>query len=376
MDAGLFDGQHRMTNEPYPGAFTSFRMPRSRSQYGYARSVGKYAAGLAASYARNKLYGPKRPSASAQGGRPAKRRKTIPYQRRTRRLAGRTTLEPQGNGRSFTHIGVKPSIVPKASLAALPMQHYVLNNGSETTCGVGVQQIISFGLGVSSDLQTAVGKLADATSTATQMFLMDMQHQLGLTNTSTYTAKVSIYDVIARHDIATGAVPNTPTAAWSTGITDELAAGAATNIGNTPFMSDMFTQFWEIKKITKFDLQPGGTHTHKLSLKPMQKLHSELLSNITGSIGGTTCYSVIVYQGQAGHDSTTKTQVSTAATGLDVIQELHYGFKFLQMNAAHYYKANNLVNNFTVGGQVAEIINEELGELQNAAGISATAGVY
>lgn len=333
----------------------------------------KYLGGLGVSYARRKFFGPKRPFAGAQGGRAYKRRR-VPYKRKS--LAGITKAEPQGNAKSYTTILTKQSIVPKALLDAVPMQHYLLNNGSESTCGVGVQQIISFGLGGSSDLLTAVGKLADATSTATQMFLIDMQHQLGITNTSTYTAKVCIYDILARHDTASGAVPNVPTTAWSTGITDELAAGAATNVGNTPFMSDMFTQFWDVKRITKFDLQPGGTHTHKLALHPMKKLHSELLNSITGGIAGITSYSMIVFQGQAGHDSTTKTQVSTAATGLDIVQELHYGFKFIQHNAAHYYKANNLVNNFTVGGQVAEIVNEELGELQNAAGLNPNAGVF
>lgn len=363
-----------MTNEPYPGAFNSFReRPRPRGRFEYFKSALAAGAKMGMrAYAGKRKRG--RDSRMQRSAAVVYRKSNY---RRRKSIAGVTRTEPQGNGRSITFIPVKPTFgVPKAILDAVPMQHYVLNNGSETTCGVGVQQIISFGLGVSADLQTAVGKLADATSTATQMFLLDMQHQLGITNTSTYTAKVAIYDVVARHDLASGAVPNIPTTAWSTGITDELAAGAATNVGNTPFMSDMFTQFWDVKKITKFDLQPGGTHTHKLSLMPHKKLHSELLSNVTGAIGGITCYSVIVYQGQAGHDSTTKTQVSTAATGLDVIQELHFGFKFIQHNAAHYYKANNLVNNFTVGGQVAEIINEELGELQNAAGISATAGVF
>lgn len=166
MDPGLFT-DHRMTNEPYPGAFASFRPPRGKYDYFKAAAAG------AGKYIARKYYGKRK---RGREGNPhsskAKVYRKTGYTRKFRRknITGVTRAEPQGNGRSFTHVPLKPSLVSTSLYDAVPMQHYLLNAGSESTCAVGVQQIVSFGLGGAADLLVAVHKIIDATSTADQMF--------------------------------------------------------------------------------------------------------------------------------------------------------------------------------------------------------------
>jgi hypothetical protein len=58
---------------------------------------------------------------------------------------------------------------------------------------------------------------------------------------------------------------------------------------------------------------------------------------------------------------------------LDIIQKKTYNVKYLLDNTTSYFRNISLPTSFTVG---AEVVNEELGELQNAAGINADIGAY
>jgi hypothetical protein len=329
------------------------------------RQKAAWAGGLgAASYQTFKNFrrGPPKAGPLASGYRAFKRRK--------RAARAFVASEPQ-DGKSFTRRGGK-CFVSRQVLAMAAPNVYVLNVGSEQTCGIGVQNNVSYVLGSTGDLNTIAQKVTDGVSTAGICYLESMSHNLKIVNTSTYNTNMTIRDLVPRRDIYTGAIAS-PEAAWATGIVDELAAGLATDIGAKPIMSDLFNQYFEVINTVKVHLRPGANHEHTVLSKACTKLQTEVVSRVTGTLKGLGIYTMITIEGGPAHDSTTKTTVSTSACGIDIVRALNYHFKFIVDNNVNYYRANNLTGTFAVGG---EIINEELGEVQNAAGLTATAGVY
>lgn len=330
-------------------------------------AIGGSAAGLGRTYQHMQRKSAIKRKMQRAGKQPAfKRRKTGPPR-------AATVIEPQGNSKGYTKLPTGKSWIATNVLEALANNHYTTNAGSQLTCGVGVQAVTYYSLGGASNLNSLATKVqVGSASTAEQMFLQSMTNNLQLRSAATYTSNVTIYDVVPRRDLYT-AVIGDPLTAWSTGIVDELAAGLYTDIGNTPIQSDLFNQFFKIVNTHKVEILPGGTYTHSVYSEPNIKLHSEVTSRVTSGLRNLTVYSMIVLSGGPAHDSTTKSQVSSSATALDIIQTVTYNVKYLLDNTTSYFRTINLPTSFTVG---PEVVNEELGELQNAAGITGTIGAY
>jgi hypothetical protein len=330
-------------------------------------AIGGAAAGLGRTYQHmQRKSAMKRKMQRAGATRAFKRRKTGPPK------AG-TIVEPQGNSKGYTKLPTGKSYIAKSVLDALANNHYVVNAGTQLTCGVGLQSATYYTMGNAPNLNTLANKVQVGTlSTAMQMFLQSMTQKLDIRSAATYTSNLTIYDLIPRRDCYT-AVIGDPLTAWSTGIVDELSTGLYTDVGNTPIQSDLFNQFFEIVNTHKVEILPGGTYTHSVYSEPNVKLHSEVTSRVTSALRKVTVFSLLVLSGGPAHDSTTKSQVSTSATALDIVQTVTYNVKYLLDNTTSYFRSNNLVSAFTVG---PEIVNEELGELQNAAGITGTIGAY
>lgn len=279
---------------------------------------------------------------------------------------------PQGDSSSYAHMYTHKSHVSKSTLAMFAPNHLVINNGQQLATTVGVQNAASYSFLTGTDLNTMVGKLISVGgTTAYNCYVSAAKQVLNIKSASTFSTKITIYDVIYRRDATANTA--TPAAAWTNGIGDELAGATLGDIGGTPYQSDLFNLFCKIQKVTVIELLPGTSHIHTTSAFPNKKIHHELLNNVTGNIMNLTCSALVVIQGGPGHDSTTKTQVTATGASVDILQDIHYDFTALADNSTNYYHTNNLVTSFTVG---AEVVNEELGELQNAAGITATAGVY
>lgn len=380
MDAGLFTNG-RMINEPYPGAYqriNEFYNPRPRRRPGdYVKAAGQYAAGLAMSAGRRYLYGPKRPYNGPQGGpRPYKRRRYTGSGRIAKamhRAHGSDYSIPQGNGRSTVLYPTGKLYLSKGLLQTLQPSHWVINAGQQITCAQAVQAITSFPVATCADLAVmATDVKVGTTSIAVSFLLEKVKQTISFTNSSTYQGIFTLYDCELRRDVYTGTNPVTPQAAWINGIVDELAAGAATNVGNKPYMSDLFNQFYKVIKTTNVELQPGANHVHTTIHKVNKKIHNEVVANVTTGMAGVTTFTMMVLASGPAHDSTTKTFVSLPGIGIDCVNTIAYDYKQLLNNTTFYKKTNNLTT-FAVG---PEVINEELGELQNAAGITAGGGIF
>lgn len=335
---------------------------------------GKYAAGLGASYARNKIFGPKRPYFGTQGGRPAKKRR-ISYSLWSRKRSNIET-EPQGNQKGEYVIYDTIQKLPVRITRDLPNNYWNINAGQQITCAIGQQSVTQLPFGHAGDLVTLMGIVSTNAGAVNQMFLQEMSQRLTMTNASTFSGKVTIYDVTSRRDVYTGTNNVDPATAWNSGLVRELAAGLSTDFGTIPQQSVMFNQFYKVmRKPVVVDLQPGATYTHVVRAYPKRIMNSEVVETTAiNGFKGVTVWTLIVLSGMPAHDSTTKTQVSTSGCSLDLVQAHDYVVKFLQSNSASYKRSIGLQQTaFTVG---PEVINEELGELQNAAGITGTAGVY
>jgi hypothetical protein len=331
-------------------------------------AIGGSAAGLGRTYQHMQRKSAIKRKMQRAAGKPraSKRRKTGPPS------AG-TVVEPQGNSKGYTKLPTGKCYIAKSVLDALANNHYVTNGGVQMTCGVGVQSGLALIMGNTTDLNSLASKVqVGSASTAEQMFLQSMTAELQIRSACTYTSNLTVYDIVPRRDCYT-AVIGDPLTAWSTGIVDELAAGLYTDIGSTPIQSDLFCQFFEIVNTHKVEILPGGTYTHKVYSEPNIKLHNEVLSRVTSAIRKVTVFTLLVLSGGPAHDSTTKTQVSSSAASLDIIQKKTYNVKYLLDNTTSYFRNISLPTSFTVG---AEVVNEELGELQNAAGINADIGAY
>jgi hypothetical protein len=365
--------------EPYPGAFTArdawtnadnpYRPMPARGRYEYfkaaAAGAGKYFA---------KRYGGKR-----KRGRDSNMTKSdaVVYRKgERRRRRNKVTHEPQGNGATFDSIPHN-SYIKRRPMNAFAPSHDTINGSFRLAAGVGVQQTTSSPLGTPTDLAVCAAKylaIAPGALLATgRMFLEKMSSNFTLNNQSNIAIKLVIRDVMARRDIPNIAGIANPESCWNTGLVDENAAGLASDVGVKPYESDIFNQYFKITREYTTDLQPGGNHRHTVTTKPNQFVHQEVINNVTNGFRNLTVWTMFTIVGYPAHDSTTKTQVSTGGVSLDVVFDRTYEFCFASANNVSYTRTNALVSAFTVG---EETMNEELGELQNAAGLTATIGAY
>lgn len=97
-----------------------------------------------------------------------------------------------------------------------------------------------------------------------------------LRNMGTDKVKMTLYDVVPRHDtLQTALYPIDPTVAWDQGFADEnlqaatgSTAASAAIVGSTPFGSEKFTELYRVLKVTKLSIEPGGEHTHTVTIRP------------------------------------------------------------------------------------------------------------
>lgn len=365
MDEGLFSGG-RMTNEPYPGAFNSFRRPKGRFEYfkAAAAGVGKYAA--------KKLSGKRKRSSHVPDY--SKRDNKI-YRKQAFKRRNKVKHEPQGNGSTFDVIPRK-SYNPRGPMNKFAPNHFTVNGSFRLAATFGLQQTTSSPLGTPTDLATCAAKylaIAPGALLPTgKMFLEKMSSEFMLNNQSNICIKLTIRDVMSRRDIPNIAGIANPETCWNTGLVDENAAGLASDVGVKPYESDIFNQYYDIVREYTTDLQPGANHRHTVTQAPNQFVHQEVINNVTNGFRKLTVWTMFTIVGYPAHDSTTKTSVSTGSVSIDVVFARNYEFCFASANNVSYTRTNAL-GTFAVG---EETMNEELGELQNAAGLTATIGAY
>lgn len=169
-------------------------------------------------------------------------------------------------------------------------------------------------------------------------------------------AYLIIYDIALRKDSSSSSSGD-PFQAWSQGITDEgSSAGVGlTYLGSTPFQSELFNQFMEVKQTTKVVLCGGGTHVHHVRLNPNRLVSAAYAQYTNIGIAGLTQFCMIEVHGPPANDKTTQTQVSSGKAVLNVLVDYEVTLKQLAKATPSVTYTNTLVSPFTVGEQVVAL---------------------
>lgn len=246
-------------------------------------------------------------------------------------------------------------------LKDLPLQKYYVNGSSQLTAAAGKQADASVCFEYNNVVLDYIrSQIANVTSGAvtsgvnggytTDVFHKSCKAELMMTNQGTGNIRVRIYDVLCRK--TTG---NDPAYDWHSGMAQvgNLSAGTGANadllVGMSPFDAPLFTEFWNVKKITEMILIGGQSHCHRIHIGKNEKQSGVVIEDyedtedLTYTRGWAHCQMVVAH-GLPYNDSTTHTQVSTGQVQLDMVWRQEYGFNLFQTSQ----RTNNIfVNNLT-----------------------------
>jgi hypothetical protein len=162
---------------------------------------------------------------------------------------------------------------------------------------------------------------------------------------------IIIYDIFARKDVSAAAL-SLPDQAWAQGNVDESSTNAYTFLGSTPWQSEAFNQYYEVKQVTNVVLGAGQTHVHKVRLNPRRLVNSAYAQYTPYGFRDLTYFCMIEFHGSPANDTTTQTQVSIGAGAVNVIVDQEHTFKIIAKQTPTISSAVGLLTAFTIGEQV------------------------
>lgn len=226
-------------------------------------------------------------------------------------------------------------------------QHFHVNASLRVEGLTGRQGVSQMELGLLTDLYAMIVTVPGYTDN-TQAFLDNVQTEWSFTNQSEATCYMDLYEVTPRYMSAIG---ETPSWAFNKGLVDAGigVAGAAT-LGAMPYMSPAFTTMFKIHKRYRLELAQGQTHRHFSKYQMGYKWNNQLYDIFAGGVAAaneaynprTTRFLMMVVSGQALNDSTTKTNVSTASTAVDIVAKTRYTWFYGEPSSTNYKFANFL----------------------------------
>lgn len=163
-----------------------------------------------------------------------------------------------------------------------------------------------------------------------KMFHKQCYGEVLMTNQTNDIAHVTLYDVIARHDINNTNYTD-PWSAWIQACADLAQVTAYSVVGANPFNYPGFTENYRVLKVTHLDLHTGGHHRHTFKVKAGQMFSAERLATMaTGSpslstLGNLSGFTMIVAHGYPLNNPANS--VTTTGTGkIDVVQKREYSY--------------------------------------------------
>lgn len=222
---------------------------------------------------------------------------------------------------------------------------HVRNAVYRSTKAAGEQGFFNWGYCFDkTDLNTMMNKLPNV-SVNSLLMLRGATVKAYMTNQHQSPVKVSIYDCICRRDNNN----DDPGTCFNTGISDQSGTSVGANEpGVTPYKSVYFNQFWKIGKVTTVTLDPGASHCHYVKAKVNKVIANQLLSKSGDQyFKGITSVPLVVHHGFPINDATYVSNVSLAATALDVTYTVIYDFTWDEhsnVSASHDYNFGAITN--------------------------------
>lgn len=227
--------------------------------------------------------------------------------------------------------------------------------GKQTLTRGAPQQIVSTIGKQNAALVMEAGGQADFNqlTTSTKVFRYVMETIRGETrfvNAELSNVSITIYDCIAKRDIANSSVDD-PMAAWIRGNTDQSLATNYQTIGSTPWQVEAFNTYYTVAKKTELVLGGGEMHTHAIHLKPNLKI-TGAYAGYTTTFKDATYFQIVVVKGQPANDTVTQTQVSVGRSAVNI--ENHFEIDYRQLANAQdvIMSTSSYPTSFTVAEQV------------------------
>lgn len=175
---------------------------------------------------------------------------------------------------------------------------------------------------------TGLSLIPGTPATNDRLVINFIKIRVAMRNMSTDKCFVKLYDCVPRHDqIVTATSPLDPASAWTQGLSDEsvtvplsgipTAANYAT-VGNTPFQSEKFTEYYHVKKVNSFSLQPGGEHVHHVTIRPGRVFKKYAMQQFT-QMAHLSWSGLMVFYGDIVKDQVTPFATSTGQSEISTV---------------------------------------------------------
>lgn len=239
--------------------------------------------------------------------------------------------------------------LPKHVEDALPPLSLTRNFALQSKSSVGQQQIVNVDGVFKPELATTY-----TGDNITRVLYHRANYDITMNNIYLSNCYIIIYDIMARKDVGSVSI-GTPPTAWIQGDTDLGQTGGYATLGSTPWQSEVFNQYWEVKQVTNVVLAAGATHVHKARLEPNKIVSSAYGRYTPYALKDVTYYCMIEFHGSPANDITTQTQVSVGVGGLNIIVDKEEVLKQLQKTTPTLQVTNSLPTSFTAGEQVVNM---------------------
>nr|WAE43011.1 MAG: capsid protein [Cressdnaviricota sp.] len=239
-----------------------------------------------------------------------------------------------------------------------------LYNGSvQLVVTAGIQNACSF-YDTTHSAEPRLGAVGEITAygSALPLQISKFQHESStldaiIRNAENQPVRVTLYDVVPRHDIISNAQGATDLlGAFQTGLTAEAGASGIvdanyTTVGITPFQNINFVNNWKIIKVTSLLMNPGEVHRHKIKYKCGKTYNKLELTQENATMLKYEGVDTLIIAHGTPETTTAGTNPTTGKALLDIVWTKKVKNSYINNNNNQVYAyANNLSTVGPVGG--------------------------
>ena len=297
--------------------------------------------------------GPRR--SSKLRSRRSVRGRVVPTKLKSGLLTASSVMIPSTHGKRAS-----PQVAKAIKMTGAPNIH--LNQSADTYQSIGQYQgLFSLSHLPVSELLTIRGHVSSSTGppNAIRFVVETYQSETLYTNTSTAPLEMELYDLVLKKDLPqtwvytlgtnTWPIAPKPESYWYNGslIQSNKPTGTvihdspANQLASSPFDSQLFTEFFEVRKRTVVTMSMGATHRHIVFMKPSYLVKDAEIQNsvLCNGVAGLTAFTLIRFNGfPAGSFNDGNTTVS--AGQLSWVQSTRVKYTFATDVSQNMYQSN------------------------------------
>ena len=211
------------------------------------------------------------------------------------------------------------------------------------TTAAGFQATLSYEFFGTAQLRQLLGSVSS--NSPKRVVAKGLNNELTFTNFTNAPVEIDIYDLVLKRDmyndynfttpIDTYIVPPYPESYWGEGLNAQAGVPTASQqqktVGVSPTDSQLFKDWFVVKKRTTVLLPLGGAHRHFVTIKTNRIIDTMLAGNATNvrGLAGYTTYTMWNYKGLPVFNTTGgsgNVTTSAAQVGVVSVQRLKYTF--------------------------------------------------